>query len=305
MKTKTQTTSSKANTIVENEKIVSDNTKTNDVEASAQAQAQAQAQSQVNELDVVATATPANAVSVSVSDTKQQQQQQTQTQIQQQPQKQNLDDNKLTFARFSALPEKVQERFSDIMAQQLKFEFLQRQAKLIMATNDRLTFANAFTLASYADENKLSWIQVSNRFCVINGKICEGANSVRARMKQAGINYKIVWGKSKTSNEDTCQVIEKLANGETNFGEIWSLQRAREAQLASRDVWKKYPREMLMARATTSFVKEYYPNLIMDCPIMEEVRDYSDTNGITIGTESTSVENSDNTEPKGLDAINI
>lgn len=183
----------------------------------------------------------------------------------------NTDKNVLTLSTFTQMPIEIQAKFANFMAEQLEFEFVQRQAKVIQSVSPNISIANAFVLATFARQNSISWIEVLNRFCVISGKICEGANSIRSRLKKAGCNYSFEWGK-KGENE-TCRMIEKLADGRELHGETWSLERARNAGIASKDVWRKYPREMLMARATTSFVKMFYPELIAEVSIKEEVLD--------------------------------
>lgn len=181
------------------------------------------------------------------------------------------DKNVLTLEIFSQLPTEIQGKFANFMVEQLEFEFIQRQAKVIQSVSTNMSFSNAFVLATFARQNSISWIEVLNRFCVISGKICEGANSIRSRLKKAGCNYSFEWGK-KGENE-TCRMIEKLADGRELHGETWSLERARNAGIASKDVWRKYPREMLMARATTSFVKMFYPEIIAEVSIKEEILD--------------------------------
>lgn len=178
--------------------------------------------------------------------------------------------NELTFEKLMSLPPSVQEVFAPLLAEQVEFEIIQRQAKLICATSGNKTdFPQAVVLASYARAHKMTWLEVTNRYCVISGKICEGANSVRARLKQAGVKYEINWGEMKDGSPTCYLSDESGARGDT-----WNLERARNAGLASKDVWKKYPREMVLARATTSFVKAYYPELLTDVEVREEVLDY-------------------------------
>lgn len=50
----------------------------------------------------------------------------------------------------------------------------------------------------------------------------------------------------------------------------WSIQRARDASLAGKDVWKKYPRSMLRSRCISEGVRTVYPAATGGLPAPEE-----------------------------------
>ena len=55
----------------------------------------------------------------------------------------------------------------------------------------------------------------------------------------------------------------------------WDMKRATTAQLASKDMWKKYPRQMLRARVVSEGVRAVGPFATSGMYVPEEVRDFS------------------------------
>jgi hypothetical protein len=55
----------------------------------------------------------------------------------------------------------------------------------------------------------------------------------------------------------------------------WTLEDAKRAGLASGDQWKKYPRQMLAARAISEGVRSVYPSVVSGLYTPEEVQDFT------------------------------
>ena len=55
----------------------------------------------------------------------------------------------------------------------------------------------------------------------------------------------------------------------------WTLARAQKAQLGGKDMWKKYPRQMLRSRVVSEGVRTVCPNATSGLYVPEEVRDFS------------------------------
>lgn len=55
----------------------------------------------------------------------------------------------------------------------------------------------------------------------------------------------------------------------------WTLARAQKAQLGGKDMWKKYPRQMLRSRVVSEGVRTIYPNATSGLYVPEEVRDFA------------------------------
>jgi hypothetical protein len=56
----------------------------------------------------------------------------------------------------------------------------------------------------------------------------------------------------------------------------WDMQRARQAQLGGKEMWSKYPRQMLRARVISEGIRTVYPGAIGGVYTPEEVRDFTD-----------------------------
>lgn len=54
----------------------------------------------------------------------------------------------------------------------------------------------------------------------------------------------------------------------------WTMARAQKAQLGGKDMWKKYPRQMLRSRVVSEGVRTVCPNATSGLYVPEEVRDF-------------------------------
>jgi hypothetical protein len=55
----------------------------------------------------------------------------------------------------------------------------------------------------------------------------------------------------------------------------WTMARAAKAQLGGKDMWKKYPRQMLRSRVVSEGVRTVCPNATSGLYVPEEVRDFT------------------------------
>lgn len=55
----------------------------------------------------------------------------------------------------------------------------------------------------------------------------------------------------------------------------WDMNRAKEAQLSGKDMWKKYPRQMLRSRVVSEGVRTIFPAATSGMYVPEEVRDFA------------------------------
>jgi hypothetical protein len=55
----------------------------------------------------------------------------------------------------------------------------------------------------------------------------------------------------------------------------WTMARAQKAQLGGKDMWKKYPRQMLRSRVVSEGVRTVCPNATSGLYVPEEVRDFT------------------------------
>jgi hypothetical protein len=91
---------------------------------------------------------------------------------------------------------------------------------------------------------------------VIKGKITLSANLIAAAIRRSGhYDYRV-----KRLDDQRCE-IEFLMNNNPIGVSIFTIEDARKAGLASGDNWKKYPRNMLFARAMSNGAKWYCPDV--------------------------------------------
>lgn len=103
-------------------------------------------------------------------------------------------------------------------------------------------------------------IQSMNNIVIVNGRITLGAALVGALIKASG-RY---WFKVLEHTNEVCSIefLEKF-NGEwISCGtSIFTMEDAKAAGLTGKDVWKKFPRNMLHSRAITNGARWYTPDV--------------------------------------------
>lgn len=100
-------------------------------------------------------------------------------------------------------------------------------------------------------------LQALSGIDVIEGRPAPDAELMRALVLRAGHD---LWVAESSGNRVR---MAGRRSGSTHTVEVeWSLDMARAAGLASKDVWKRYPRAMLTARATTELCRLLFPDVI-------------------------------------------
>lgn len=70
----------------------------------------------------------------------------------------------------------------------------------------------------------------------------------------------------------------------------WDMKRAKQADLGGKDIWKKYPRQMLRARVISEGVRATYPGACGGVYTPEEVQDFDNEKNPTIEPPKIAVE---------------
>jgi hypothetical protein len=105
-------------------------------------------------------------------------------------------------------------------------------------------------------------------YSVIQGKPSLKAEAMLARFQQAG-------GKVKWTELSDTRVAAIFSHSQCEPVEIdWDMQRARMAGLGGKDMWKKFPRQMLRARVISEGVRTAYPGALGGMYAPEEVIDF-------------------------------
>ena len=106
-------------------------------------------------------------------------------------------------------------------------------------------------------ELALGPMQALQSIHVIEGKVALSAELMRALIARAGHRLDIV------ETGDTRVVIKGQRRDTGATAEVaWSLDDARQANLTGKQVWKAYPRAMLLARATSELARSLFPDVI-------------------------------------------
>jgi hypothetical protein len=90
---------------------------------------------------------------------------------------------------------------------------------------------------------------------VIEGKPSASAALISGLVRQAGHKLR-VRVESGQGGPRAIATIHRADDPEFEFRAEWDMQRARDAGLANKDVWRKYPQAMLKARAITEVARD-------------------------------------------------
>lgn len=101
---------------------------------------------------------------------------------------------------------------------------------------------------------------------VIEGKPAMSAEAMRAMVFAAG--HQIVIDQTTGAQ---CTMRGRRTGTEEWTTITWTIDMARAAGVASKQVWKSYPRQMLQARATTELVRLVFPDVIHGFRSTEEL----------------------------------
>lgn len=116
---------------------------------------------------------------------------------------------------------------------------------------------------------------------VIEGKPAMSAEAMRAMVLAAGHDL--------ITDETTgalCTMRARRRGTEHWTPLTWTIDMARAAGVANKNVWKSYPRQMLQARCTTELVRLVFPDVIHGFRSVEELEDMGDE-GPTFPTTTT------------------
>lgn len=138
-------------------------------------------------------------------------------------------------------------------------EDVERAAKAMSASGffpDSKEFAKAIVKVLAGRELGFGAFASMTGVAVIQGKPVIGANLLAAAVKQTGkYNYRV-----KQHTNDVCEIIFLENNKEVGISKF-TMEDAKGAGLTSKDNWKKYPRNMLFARAISNGQKWFAPDV--------------------------------------------
>lgn len=117
---------------------------------------------------------------------------------------------------------------------------------------------------------------------IIQGKPAIGANLMAAAVKRTGkYNYRVV-----EMTNDACEIAFFEAGQEVGRSRF-TMQDAQAAGLTGKDNWRKFPRNMLFARALSNGVRWYAPDIFNGATVytLDELGAAEDNEGNVVITE--------------------
>ena len=129
----------------------------------------------------------------------------------------------------------------------------------------------------YGNELGLGPMQSLNSIHIIEGRAAASPELMRALVAKAGHRIDV------TENTNTaCTMKGSRIDTGAEATVRWTLDDAKNANLSGKDNWKKYPRAMLAARATSELCRLLFPDVIAGLSYTpEEVESISDAGIVT------------------------
>jgi RecT family len=129
----------------------------------------------------------------------------------------------------------------------------------------------------YGNELGLGPMQSLNSIHIIEGRAAASPELMRALVAKAGHRIDV------TENTNTaCTMKGSRADTGAEATVRWTLEDAKNANLSGKDNWKKYPRAMLAARATSELCRLLFPDVIAGLSYTpEEVESIGDAGIVT------------------------
>lgn len=129
------------------------------------------------------------------------------------------------------------------------------------------TVEQAVALMLIAQAEGLHPAIAARDYHVINGRPCLRSDAMLARFQQSG--GKVSW--DEYTDESVTGTFSHPIGGTVRV--TWTLDMARKANLAGKDVWKSFPRQMLRARCISEGIRTVFPGVVTGMYAPEEIQD--------------------------------
>jgi hypothetical protein len=133
--------------------------------------------------------------------------------------------------------------------------------------------ADLLLVASYADDLGLGMASALSSLFVVDGKVTLSASLVASLVRRAGHRLRTTTAHDDEGAPTITATIVRADDPEWSAVAVWDLPRAQRAGLAGRDSWRKYPEQMLRARAVTEAAREACPEVLSGLYLADEVSD--------------------------------
>lgn len=131
-------------------------------------------------------------------------------------------------------------------------------------------------------------MQALSAIHVIEGKPTMAAELMRALVLRDGHE---IWIEDSSSTR--CTIAGRRHDSSRETRVTWTMDDAKTAGLSGKDVWRKYPRAMLLARATSELMRAIFPDVIAGISYsLEEL-----TDGDVVDVTDTTADAGDSADP--------
>lgn len=155
-----------------------------------------------------------------------------------------------------------------------EIEQTQRMAAALMRTPHyaKIGEVGVFTIVQKAKSIGIPVLDALNgSMYFVNGKVELSANAMNYMIRSKGHSIT----KDAKSNSGICILHGKrIDNGDT-WVASFSIEEAKKAGIY-KNVWEKYPEDLLFARALTRLARQLFPDVIKGCYVEGEIRDAVD-----------------------------
>jgi hypothetical protein len=125
---------------------------------------------------------------------------------------------------------------------------------------------------------------IARDYHIIQGRPALRAEAMMARFQEAG--GRVEW---LCLTDERAEA--KFLHPQGSATISWDIERARKAELGGRDMWRKYPRQMLRSRVISEGIRTVFPGAVCGVYEVEETRDIVESErpaqGVTVTTTYT------------------
>lgn len=155
----------------------------------------------------------------------------------------------------------------------------------------------SLALLAHAEGRALA--SVAMEYDIIQGKPALNSRTALARFQLAGGKMKYLESTAKV-----CRAEFTHEQGGT-IEITWTIERAKEIGLTTKDTWKKYPDQMLRARCCAEGIRAVYPACLGALYLSEEVQDFAEPKSRVIKGKEVMQAVTDDVDENGVGTVQV
>lgn len=118
--------------------------------------------------------------------------------------------------------------------------------------------ANVLVAMQWADALGMNPMTAMQQLYILDGKPTASAQLIASLVRRAGHQLRVQGDSARA----VCEIV-RSDDPDFVFRATWTLERAKNAGLTSKQVWKSYPEAMLKARAITEAARDACPEALL------------------------------------------